>query len=140
MKKGLDKHRLVFLIYLTLVLVGYVFFYLHVGTSEFQKSFSFIRIHAFVILLLLWVRSKLDTSDAAILLWGIIVYESELILYNILLVIVTKKNYEALNTSYDVVMCLSFTILVAVLFCQYFNKIILLITKIISYLKRYRNE
>lgn len=135
MSRKIDKYIVAFRVYLMLVIVSYVFFYLKIGTSEFQKSFSFIREHFAFILLLLWIRSKLESSDAALLLWGIIAYKGELILYNILLIFVPKKHEVVLNTSYDVVLCLTFTILATVLFCHYFDKIISLMIKTISLLK-----
>lgn len=144
MKMKIDKYETAFWLYLALVIVSYVFFYLKIGSSEFQKSFTIIREHSFIILLLLWVRSKINTSLAGLLLWSILIYKFELIAYNIALIFASKEHhpkiskysqYDKLNISYDIVLILSSTILIAVLVSRYFDKICNTAIKITNFLK-----
>jgi hypothetical protein len=129
--KKLDKKEIVLISYLALIIVRYVIFYFNIGAFEFQKSYAYVVEHSFIIAILLFLRPFVDSVLSNLLVIGIVVFKSELILYNILLLLVSKEGYNALNCSYDVVLLLSVTIGIIIIVCRFFDKIAIFVTKII---------
>jgi hypothetical protein len=86
------------LIYVLLVGFGQVF----LNDSALWNSFYYIREHLFIIVLLLVIKSFLQTFFSKIIIWGIIVYKIELILFNVCLAFLNKDSYDQLCLSYDV--------------------------------------
>lgn len=139
--RKIDKYEFWLMAYFGCCILGYIIFYLHLGSPAFVKGFMLIREHLFIIGLLLLLRLVVSSVLGNLFLWGIIAYKIELILYNIALLIVPEKYYNQLNTSYDVLIILILSIFIIVFVCTFFDKIVITINKLYSLIfKAFKND
>lgn len=94
-------------------------------------SYGFAKEHIVEFISFLLFIPVVATRFAKMLLYGLIVYKLELIVYNIALAIV--DNPKSLNNCYDIVIILTVSIWLILFTCIFYDKIALLVTKILKY-------
>lgn len=92
--------QIIFLIYIVHCALGQV----TAQNTALWESLYYIREHLFIIVLLLVVNSYLRTYFSKLIIYGLIIYKFELILFNIFLAFLDKKSFDNLCLSYDIAM------------------------------------
>lgn len=134
--RKLNKYEIIFLSFFTFTVLGYNIFYCHWLSDEAQKSYSFIWNHLFVIALIIFGKSLYETVFTILLSYGIVIFKTELIIYNVALLLVDKENYSTLNTSYDIVLILTGTIFIVVFIAKFFDKICITFNKLLRWISK----
>jgi hypothetical protein len=108
-----------------------------VGTdSQLWNSFYFIREHSYIIILLLLLKDRFLSVFSTLLKYGIIVFKVEMIIYNIFLIFVTRKEAENYNNCYDIVLVLTASIFIVVFIAKFLDKILIIFHKIKKWISR----
>jgi len=116
--------EIILLTYLVLCIIGFAG-----GTSNFWKSFYFIREHGFIIALLIGPKNYFSTVFKTLLSWGVVTFKLELIAFNVVLIFLTKEHYDIYNHCYILIVIFSFTIWFTIFICTFFDKIVIIINK-----------
>ncbi len=106
------------LIYVTFCVIGLVFS----DSSPIWNSFYFIREHAFGIGLLLLISEYVYESLQLTLIYGVILYKIELIIFNIYLAFAPPIRWEYLSKSYDISVNLTLSIWAILFLCLLIKK------------------
>lgn len=115
-------------------LLMFMIYYLNNG-GKYWNSYGFAKEHVVELVCFIFLLPVVATRFARMLLYGLIVYKSELIIYNIALVLV--EDPKSLNNCYDIVIVLSLSIWLILFICIFFDKLALLVNKILKKLFTY---
>jgi len=117
MKTG-GKTSIGLLLFFLACVVGLVFS----ASTPFWNSFYFVREHIFIIGLLLIISDHVYESTELMLIYGIVLYKMELVIFNICLAFIPKPQWEMLSNSYNIGIWLTFSIWAILFICLIFKK------------------
>lgn len=123
--RKLDVYEKAFLSFFLMFMI----YYLNTGGTIWD-SYGFSKEHIVELISFVLFIPVVATKFAKMLLYGLIVYKIELIIYNIALAIV--EDPKSLNNCYDIVIALSLSIWLILVICIFYDKIALLVTKILK--------
>lgn len=129
--RKLDKIELSQLIFITACVISFT-----IGIdSKFWTSFYFIREHLFIIVILLFLKPYVNSVFSILLIYGIVAYKIELILYNIILIFLSDEKAYTLNSSYNLVLTLTFSLFLIIFISKFFDKICLIFNRVSKWMK-----
>lgn len=125
--------EIILLTYIVLFIVGFAG-----GTSNFWKSFYFIREHGLIVALLIGPKNYFSTVFSTLLSWGVVALKLELIAFNIVLIFLSKELYAQYTWWYNGVIILSISAWLVIFICIFFDKIVIIINKCLKLFKHDR--
>lgn len=129
--RKVDKIELSQLLFITACVISFT----AGGNNNFWTSFYFVREHLFVIAILLFLKPYVNSVFSILLIYGIVVYKTELILYNIILIFLSDGKACALNNSYNLVLTLTFSLFLIIFISKFFDKICLIFNRVSKWMK-----
>lgn len=127
-----DKIELSQLLFVTACVISFTIG----GNNNFWTSFYFIREHLFIIAILLFLKPYVNSVFSILLIYGIVVYKIELILYNIILIFLSEEKACALNGSYNLVLTLTFSLFLIIFISKFFDKICLILNRLRKWISK----
>lgn len=122
-----------------MLLIGYIFAVVlpfAIGqNTDFWEHFYYIREHGFIIGILL-LKDKSYSVFATLLMYGIIIYKLELILYNNVLLLIPENKAYTLNHSYDAMLIFTGSLFLIIFVCKFFDKICLILTRVTKWISK----
>jgi hypothetical protein len=104
--------------YVLFTVIGLIF----AKSSPVWNSFYFIREHVFVIGLLLLLSDYVFDTLQLTLIYGLILYKAELIVFNIYLAFLPSEKWQHMSKSYDIAVWLTLSIWIILFACLLIKK------------------
>lgn len=92
------------------------------GDGPMWDAFYYIREHLFIIGLLLLISSYIYETMQLTLVYGLILYKAELIVFNICLATMPQEEWNRLSTSYDIAVKFTLSIWIILFICLIIRK------------------